>query len=405
MAWSEYSGPFSDSVLPVVTQLESMLTAHSAWVHVENVTEYYDQTEATSGLDYHIETYTCRIWKNKGTSNGTGKDFYLAIVTAVSFQPDAGQIVTGTHNNQGSVWLLGMESWSTTSHMGKHFVGYNLWTDTDKLATPVAPNYTLYPNTEEWHIVTASVSSDGLTYGNFGNPKHPIGGMPANPNKAYGIWDNFYYPCFGAADTNVENPTGSHPTAVFKALISVTSKGVFLWGGMYEDTDFTNIGYQYIGLGDESRRVDAFKTGFPLIAFNQYPSFAGNDIDLCGASRYPEMKGTAHRSFYIGTNDLFWMRFANPYVNRASAPYAGYTDFAAAPVIIRHGYVNVQNWYDYAEPGVTIPGMVSLTSGGPGVPFTLGDTITGPNGHVFKLFPRQPASWSPAWLAIDTEMT
>lgn len=49
----------------LVNRIETALTAHSAWEYVEEVTE---------------GGYTSRVWKNKGTENDFGSDWYLALM-------------------------------------------------------------------------------------------------------------------------------------------------------------------------------------------------------------------------------------------------------------------------------------------------------------------------------------
>lgn len=61
------SGTITSDPAPSTTMLnviETMLGAHAAWAFVE---------ERVSGI------YTCRIWRNKGTVNALGQDWYLII--------------------------------------------------------------------------------------------------------------------------------------------------------------------------------------------------------------------------------------------------------------------------------------------------------------------------------------
>lgn len=87
--FSETRGNDAAISTSIVTKLESMLAAHSAWVFVETYT--------TGG-------YETRTWKNLGSVNAAGVDFYLHIIrsttsiatTTIYFRTSEGYN-TGTH--------------------------------------------------------------------------------------------------------------------------------------------------------------------------------------------------------------------------------------------------------------------------------------------------------------------
>ncbi len=410
MAWDTYTGDLSASVIPIVTKLEALLTAHAAWTHVEDATEYLDRTESGSGLDYHAETYTIRVWKNSGSANGTGHDFYLTITTAVTFTPDSGQIVTGTHTHFGAVWLNGMESWDSTTHKAKHIVGTAIKNSLSVIPDMPAPEYRLYPDTESWYLVQASVSADGLSFGTYGTAfENDIASLTPNPNQYYGIWDWNYYPCIQAAESGVEDPTlgGATDGYSLTAVMRVTSKGVFLWGGqILSGPTWTNVGWQYVGMGDESRRVPEFQSGYPLMAAGSDQDYKGTASDLVAQSRFPEVRSI--QTWLKSTSIDCWYGWqwngSTTSTARNKGPYPGYTDFAAMPIGSKSGPSSYRNFdYDSSDPGIIIPGFYLLSS--QGGPFRPLDTILSPEGHACVIINSTTNVTNTPYIAVDTELT
>ena len=419
MSWYELTSDQLDGMGPVVTQLETMLTAHAAWDFVETVTEYGDRVEPVTSADYHYQTYTCRIWKNLGSQNGTGKDFFVAIVTAMQEfrHEDTGALVY-TKDSQ-NLWILPFEEWNTTTKMMRRPAGRDWYRvgdgSTDYFLDP-AQDYA--PHGNLWFkIVEPHIATDGLTWGTWGWWGRDISTAPVgNIKRDTDIWNEWYEPFlewdYWNYGPNYALPSPYKPyildtpdDATCTTWLRVSKQGILVWSTNADDTLNGDLFGGYAGLGNEDHRPEETKTGFPLMYspflwLNEY----GSSTPF---SRLPEFGDTVPADYFQAAQ-VYDFEFGVG-ASRLEAAYPGVTDWPVMPAKVALDPVSTYGWDSlFNDPGMIIPGVWYLSQRNG--PFHIGDTIDSPEGHTCKLIPYGNISagettnvnWG--WSIVDTEL-
>lgn len=407
MSWNVFTGNLADGTAPFVGALETQLTAHPAWEFVENVTETYDQ-EVTGGT-YAAETFTIRIWKNLGTLNRAGQDFFVAIITIETFTPTGTDPLVGYGGDRGDVMLLAFEQYDSIEKQHIRPVGYN-WSVGN-------PSFTLDPTTksvrgdEAFHFFRSKISGDGLSWGRWGYWPRPIAEVPANLNDTSFNDASGYGMMYGAYTS--DDPGFTPPTGATTLRTRVTNDGIF--STAVQELDFGTLRHyqMYAGLGDDSARPEALQSPFPLILTPVIGP--GDSTGMIAQSRFPEAssavtlteppRGTAN------FNDS-GLRPATTAIDRSGWPYPALTPYVFAHLGIqsmsiaigpRSGSTRI-SW----DAGIRIPGVyVASTSGNGTSGFEQFDTILSPEGNTCIIIANEHPSnegSSTDWFAIDTEL-
>ena len=146
--------------------IEGVLTAHPAWEFVETVTQVYERFHSGASTYYPSETYTCRVWKNLGTVNGYGKDFYVAIITMNVMYVDDANYATQSTAGYNAMWFLPFEEWNTSLKRMRKPAGVDFWkygtTGSTDIYLNAADNYSMHGN--QWsNLVEAQLADDSAT--------------------------------------------------------------------------------------------------------------------------------------------------------------------------------------------------------------------------------------------------
>src|SRR6478736_4388044 len=415
MSWYEWSASSQRlGTAALVAQIETMLTAHAAWEFVENVTQINRQTHVATTNVYDAETYTCRVWKNLGTLNGYGKDFYVAIITSVVKSVRATDFANQHDEDQNCIWILPFEDWNTTTKKMRRPAGCDFWGSAAG-DTFLSESHDYAINGSRWfNLIEAQVEVDGLTWGTWHYPDRPIGTLPADIKTDTNIWDFLYEPLIewdnywwgesGGSYVRVE-PANNPVTA----WIRVTNKGILLYSTNFDPAGADGNGDAhggYVGLGDESGRPEETRTGFPLMY--GYHLWIDDEGSSPPFSRFPEY-GSALAIDYFEPGQVYDFSLEAG-ADRAHSHYPGITPWVAVQAKVTLNPTNTSDWYHLVyDPGLSIPGLYWHSQSGTG-PFAIGDTITSPEGRLckFALFDYNlpgASSTSKRWSIVDTEMT
>lgn len=133
------SGTVTSNATPataLISALEAQLSIHAAWAFVE---------------EYVVATKTYRIWKNLGTANGFGSDWYLILT----------RLTAGT----GNVDVQTCEVYDTATHTTLRPAPYEVFASPQTLMTPAAD----------------------FSYGTAPNPLTGVSGSAAGNDKLYPV--------------------------------------------------------------------------------------------------------------------------------------------------------------------------------------------------------------------------
>ncbi len=422
MAWGEYSGNQTAGTAPAVTYLEAMLTAHPAWDFVEEVIQYYDTIHTATSTNYHVETYTCRVWKNLGTLNGTGKDFFVAIVQMNNEYRNPTNFADVHVLPQNAVWFLPFEEYNTTTHRFRRTAGRGIYSHGSAGSDPLYldADEDFSPHGDLWfNIVEAQLSDDETSWGTYDWWGRNIATVPSNLRANTSLWDATYE-CFiewdnqyyadvydGTPPDPVYGPGPAIDSLTAYAWFRVTNQGILVYS---ENADVTNTNYPqggYVGLGDESARPEETRTGFPLMF--SYNLWMNENNSTSPFTRLPEIGETYDIVEHeLEGGQIYDYDFS---VNggRLLASYPGVEAWPVMPARALLSPTNPDQYYGLVyDPGMIVPGLYYVCMNGTNT-FQRGDTISSPIGHecVFVgmgySFPTKQSS--DKWSIIDKELT
>jgi hypothetical protein len=368
MAWDTWTGnQFTTGLTPVVTKIEAMLTAHVAWEYVETVTEYYDEEDPVTLTDFHSATYTCRIWKCLGTQNGTGKDFFVAIITSLEEwrHEDTGAFVA--NHDENCLWILPFEEWNTTTHMMRRPAGceWNRYGPTGTTDYFLDPDLDYAPHGDTWFkIIEPRLADDGLSWGTWGWWDRDLASIPAgNIRRGHDIWTEWYEPFLEfdghSYQQNYSLPAPYKPYMWYEpdpvdltVWIRVSKQGILIYGMNADETYAGTLSGGYAGLGIEDHRPDELKSGFPLI-YSQYFWLGefGSGVPMSRPIEYGDKVAI----------DYFWPAYYDDYefgvfADRDHSPYNAVEAWAVMPARVALDPVTTGSWEPLLyDPGVIIP--------------------------------------------------
>lgn len=379
MTWHEITWDAYEKTTRMVSEIEIALDAHPAWSFVEEVIEQriVAATAEPAVPEYADWVYTIRVWKNSGTSNGVGKDLYVAFATM-------------------STRLDGVSAFAETGYLGIYgMLGYDQVKHhpIDRLGLDAGDPMQFDENRR------VKFAND-LTY--------PFFAPMLEPTDTWGTWATrgqalpAPVPLLNATEhlQSISKGTAfevlvpsSASESLYNLRIRVSKDGLFIVNSLQSDDSNANV--VYIGAYDLSLCPDMFRTQEPFIQI-------GNDgyaFGAFGGARYQQMveypgiklleadpSHAADDLLGAMTNDRWGFDEYGDGVGRQLFPLPGLEEYAVLPF----GYQPLAAYGLGRGTGYTIynvPGLYFLSAKGVPAEWELwSDTMTSPDGRECVMF-------------------
>lgn len=404
MSWTVFTADFDGGMVPFRVAIEGALVAHPAWEFVDEVTEYYDQE--VSGGTYHQQTITIRVYRNLGTLNSLGEDFYIGLITANTFYPLDTDPEVGYTSDYGELLFVAFEDYILAEQKMVRPIGYS-WNGDPSGGVTFEPTYKSIRGDQAFHFVQSQISDDGLTWGDFTSWNKPIETVPANLNNNSVSSVLLYGSIYGGYIS--DDPGSTPPAGAATLRIRVSNDGLFIRAEM-QGAWSNQAGHVYVGLGDESKRPEPLQTGFPLVISN-YIDMGNQSSGYLHLGRFPEagdgysdIPGGKMGEYESSMQALFGA------TTRADYWYPGLTPYAFTPMAIKafgEAVTPKSGWGSItADLGIILPGLYNAADRNGGF-WQQEDTITGPDGRTYHFFssdyPGNEDDYS-YWYVIDKDL-